>query len=113
VPVEIDMRAQIDAGPFDPAHDAVGVRGSLPPGYAQRAGHLDPVRYLHDGLNDFDAAAAGAERQLTETWVSMGALDDANALPEACRPHEVLRARSWTDTTLAYVETPDGHDEAN
>ena len=31
VPIEIDMRAEIDAKRFDPAHDAVGVRGSLLP----------------------------------------------------------------------------------
>ncbi|MFZ4652223.1 MAG: alpha/beta hydrolase-fold protein [Rubrivivax sp.] len=46
VPVEIDLRAEIAAGRFDPARDGVGVRGSHPPMSWQRT---LPAQPLGDG----------------------------------------------------------------
>jgi predicted alpha/beta superfamily hydrolase len=46
VPVEVDLRAEIAAGRFDPARDGVGVRGGQPPLSWE---HSLPARPLGDG----------------------------------------------------------------
>ena len=53
VPVEIDLRAEIAAGRFDPSRDGVGVRGSHPPLSWQRT---LPARPLGDGRYGLEIA---------------------------------------------------------
>ncbi|MEI6028558.1 MAG: alpha/beta hydrolase-fold protein [Betaproteobacteria bacterium] len=51
VPVEIDLRAEIAAGRFDPAHDRVGVRGGYPPLSWQRSMMARPLGDGRFGLD--------------------------------------------------------------